>query len=352
MGGMLLTGSPADYRDDLIAAETEKWGSQGHPHGRHQGGVNAALPAASTISSDNAGRRAFSKSPHGPEVPRVSSQPYRREHVEQHRDSCCSRASAHRFHPMQNNSADMERAADASQGPEPPTYASRSATAGREFLRAVGSDLAALTARLREQGGAPRAPPRSPTGRRFIPRGPRFKHRGTIRCGRMAPRVRRRTARCCAGSSLASASVSASSRSSARWRPAAARVSRPLNSALPSNPPPQGGRAAEPAARSRERRAARPPRPDRKTRTTPLARFSTGPDDQGGAVKASLNTRFFHHFGVDPVGILRLVHRNMDGGRHRPGWQHPITQQLVKQALCRRYPHLLRASCANRSLAV
>jgi len=63
-----------------------------------------------------------------------------------------------------------------------------------------------------------------------------------------------------------------------------------------------------------------------RTTDTPLKDFSPT------LIKAVVSTedrRFFQHFGVDPLGILRAAHRNMQAGGIEEGGS-TITQQLVK----------------------
>jgi len=210
---------------------------------------------------------------------------------------------------MQDMPDDMARAADAPDGRENASRRSRSAAAGREFLRAVGGDLAALTLRLRDHARA------------------------------AAPRVARASLHAARpdGAAWARASRTVLRRFALRFGIAAGVVALvgvlaftggmvwALNG-LELNPPPE--QAQQPSLILEAANGAPLGRLGPiKSPDTPLADFSPL------LVKAVVSIedhRFYRHFGVDPVGILRAAHRNMASGGIVEGGS-TITQQLVKQ---------------------
>jgi 1A family penicillin-binding protein len=220
---------------------------------------------------------------------------------------------------MQNNSADMERAADASQGQEPAAHSSRSAAAGREFLRAVGSDLAALTLRLRDswRATAPRVARASLRATRAslhaVAQSMRPDAAAWGRASRTA--LRRFALRFGIGVGVVAIAGALAFAMGMVWA---------LNG-LTLNPPPR--EAEQPSLLLEAANGAPLGRLGPiKTPDTPLADF---PPFLIKAVVSIEDHRFYHHFGVDPVGILRAARRNAQAGGIVEGGS-TITQQLVK----------------------
>jgi penicillin-binding protein 1A len=202
------------------------------------------------------------------------------------------------------------------------TRASRSAAAGREFVNALGDDVVALAARLR----------RSLTTARL----------------RLALAVaRRRQARALPRPNSAARSSRPSS-SSASWASASGRVLRrvglgvalagivgmlalsgamlwalhglPLDRPMSETDKPSlllEAANGEPLGRVGPFRAAD-------------AALQDFPPLLIQAVLSIEDRRFYHHFGVDPFGILRAAHRNAVSGGIAEGGS-TITQQLVKR---------------------
>src|ERR1700722_11387285 len=210
---------------------------------------------------------------------------------------------------MQDMPDDMARAADAPDGRENASRRSRSAAAGREFLRAVGGDLAALTLRLRDHARAA-----APGG------------------GGASLHAARRD-----GAAWARASRTVLRRFALRFGIAAGVVALvgvlaftggmvwALNG-LALHPPPE--QAQQPSLILEAANGAPLGRLGPiKSPDTPLADF---PPVLIKAVVSIEDHRFFHHFGVDPIGILRAVHRNSQAGGIVQGGS-TITQPLVKQ---------------------
>jgi len=209
---------------------------------------------------------------------------------------------------MQDTPDEMERTADAAHRREPAAPRGRSAAAGREFLRAVGGDLAALALRLR---------------RRLRGAGPRVARAalhavepdGAARPGATRNGLRRFALRL--GIAIGGAAIVAVLAFAAGmvWAlnglqldPAQDQSEQPSLVIEAANGAPLG-------------RLGPLKSPD-----TPLADFSPL------LVKAVVSIedhRFYRHFGVDPVGILRAADRNMAAGGIVEGGS-TITQQLVK----------------------
>src|SRR5579883_1796730 len=209
---------------------------------------------------------------------------------------------------MQNNSADTERAADASQGPGSAAHASRSGAAAREFLRAVGSDLAALTIALRSSLRAAMPRVARASLRALRPDGAAWR--------RASRKVLRRFALRFGIALFGVAIVGALAFALGMvWA---------LNG-LTLNPPPE--QAEQPSLLLEAANGAPLGRLGPiKSPDTPIADF---PPFLINAVLSIEDHRFYHHFGVDPVGILRAAHRNAQAGGIVEGGS-TITQQLVK----------------------
>jgi penicillin-binding protein 1A len=228
--------------------------------------------------------------------------------------------AAHRFHAMSDTPDDIDRESASSAEPARghATHASRTADAGREFLHAVGGDLAAAARRMRR----------------------------AVALASLHARLRRATSRTGAASTRGIAParrvlpprswIRASGRVLGRFAlvigllglTGALAVAAAMLWVLPDLPleRPMG----DPDKPSFVLEAANSAPLGRvgplKFTDAPLADF---PDVLRKAVVSIEDHRFYSHFGVDPLGIIRAARRNADAGGIEEGGS-TITQQLVK----------------------
>ncbi|HEY2138008.1 MAG TPA: PBP1A family penicillin-binding protein [Xanthobacteraceae bacterium] len=224
-------------------------------------------------------------------------------------------------------------------GPSPDRApASRTAAAGREFLLALGGDAAALAARLRRFALGLAAGLRRSTAARVA-------HARASLARAALARAARRSARTAAARSH---DTPRRTRSMAPWTAAGQVVRRfvlgiglgavgcvlalcagliwalhvvPL--AAPTEAPDQQPSLMLEAANGETIGRVGPVR----TPDVALADFSPLLIQ---AVLSIEDHRFYHHFGVDPLGIIRAAHRNAQAGGIQEGGS-TITQQLAKQ---------------------
>jgi 1A family penicillin-binding protein len=216
--------------------------------------------------------------------------------------------SAGRFHAMQETPDDIERAAGTRQAHANAPRRSRTAAAGREFLHALGGDLAAVAGRSGRylSVAAPRLA--GATLRALKPDGAAWARASRKVLGRL-------TLRLAAGIGIAAIVVALAFTGGMVWA---------LNG-LKLNPafdrPDRPSLIVEAANGASLGRIGPLTSPD-----TPLAEF---PPVLINAVIGIEDHRFYRHFGVDPLGILRAARRNMAAHGIVEGGS-TITQQLVK----------------------
>ncbi len=212
-------------------------------------------------------------------------------------------ASAHRFHAMQETPDDMERVPDAAGARR-----SQTAAAGREFLRAVGGDLATLARRLRRYLGD--AGPRwgraslhalKPDGAAWARASRTVLRRFTFRVGVVVGAI-------AIIGALAFGAGMVWALNDLKLNDAQNQPDRPSLLIEAANGAPLGRIGPL------------------KSGDTPFADF---PPVLIKAVVSIEDHRFYQHLGVDPLGILRAAHRNMAAHGIVEGGS-TITQQLVK----------------------
>src|SRR5215470_4366120 len=203
-----------------------------------------------------------------------------------------------------DNTDGHERASGGSSGPTgamPQVGHNRTAAAGREFLRALGSDLTGLAGRLRQHRLAKRAQAAHapPSG---VDRGS-FVRATMVVLGRFAIAI------------VAFATIGALALSGAMlWVILDMPVERPSDAARPALLlEAANGDALGRIGSLKLADATREDFPDRLVR----------------AVLSIEDRRFYSHFGIDPVGIVRAARRNAEAGEIVEGGS-TITQQLVK----------------------
>ena len=206
-----------------------------------------------------------------------------------------------------DESVETGRRSSDSTGSMPQLGRSRTAPAAREFFRALGNDLAGLALRIRQHRLAKRAQAAHPA--------PPAMDRGSF--ARATAIVLRRLAVAIVGL-LALATVGALALSGAMlWAMHDMPLERPSDAAKPALLlETADGDALGRVGPLKFADAAREEFPDRLVQ----------------AVLSTEDRRFYNHFGIDPVGIVRAARRNAEAGEIVEGGS-TITQQLVKMRI-------------------